>query len=151
MKADAVADVQRFYPQIYLACHTHHVRARSTRWRLSSHDASVLMHLDRETGTSPTDLAKHLGVAASTLSATTGRLLRLGYLAVHTPARDRRARELRLTTLGAAATAETSVLDAKRIRAMLKLLSARDRARAVRGLALLASAARRLRPRRRSR
>ncbi len=151
MQADAVADVQRFYPQIYLACHTHHVRARSTRWRLSSHDASVLMHLDRETGTSPTDLAKHLGVAASTLSATTGRLMELGYLAVHTPARDRRARELRLTPLGAAATAETSVLDARRIRAMLKLLPARDRARAIRGLALLAGAARRLRPRRRSR
>jgi DNA-binding MarR family transcriptional regulator len=151
MRTDEVADVQRLFPQIYLACHIHHVRARSTRWRLSSYDSSVLMHLDRDTGMSPGDLAKHLGVAASTLSATTGRLMRLGYLTVHTPARDRRARELRLTSLGAEATAATSVLDAERTAAMLALLSRSDRAKAIGGLALLAQAARRLRPRRRSR
>lgn len=151
MKPDDVADLQRFFPQIYLACHIHHVRARSTRWRLSSHDASVLMHLDRNTGMRPGDLAKHLGVAASTLSATTSRLMRLGYLTVDTSARDRRARELRLTALGAEATAATSVLDAERTGAMLDLLSRSDRARAIGGLALLAQAARRLRPRRRSR
>jgi DNA-binding MarR family transcriptional regulator len=151
MKADEVADVQRFFPQIYIACHTHHVRARSTRWRLSSHDASVLMHLDRDAGTSPGDLAKHLGVAASTLSATTSRLMRLGYLTVDTAPRDRRGRELRLTPLGVEATAATSVLDARRTRAMLDLLSRPDRARAIGGLALLAGAARRLQARRRSR
>ena len=39
MNDDDVFEVQRLYPQIYLACHTDHVRAASTKWRISSQDA----------------------------------------------------------------------------------------------------------------
>ena len=144
MSDDDVFEVQRLYPQIYIACHKDHVRAVSTKWRISSQDASILVHLDREVGLSPRALADHLGVAPSTLSAAIARLGELGYL-TNTPAEtDRRKRELRLTPRGAEATASTSVLNAERVQALLDGLTPDERTAAVRGLALLARAARRL-------
>lgn len=139
-----VLDIQRFYPQIYLACHVDHVRAATTQWRLSSRDSSILSHLDCDRGMSPRDLAAHLGVAASTLSATIARLGRNGYITSEAAPGDRRQRELRLTTKGAEAMASTSVLDAGRLRAALSRLSEKEREEAVRGLSLLARAAREL-------
>lgn len=144
MSDDDVFEVQRLYPQIYLACHTDHVRAVSTKWRISSQDASILVHLDRESGLSPRELAAHLGVAPSTLSAAIARLSELGYLTSEANKTDRRKRELRLTARGAEAIADTSVLDAKRVQALLDNLKPDERKAAVRGLALLAQAARRL-------
>ena len=144
MNDDDVFEVQRLYPQIYLACHTDHVRAVSTKWRISSQDASILVHLDRESGLSPRDLASHLGVAPSTLSAAIARLSELGYLTSSPSETDRRKRELRLTARGAEAIAATSVLDAERVKALLNKLELDERKAAVRGLSLLAQAARRL-------
>jgi DNA-binding MarR family transcriptional regulator len=144
MLSEAVFEIQRLFPQIYLACHVDHVRATSTSWDLSSHDASILAHLDRETPTSPRALATHLGVAASTLSAAITRLSELGYL-MSKPARsDKRQRELRLTARGSEAIASTSVLDAKRVAQLLNQLNPKDRAAAIRGLQLLAQAARQM-------
>src|SRR5688500_8365101 len=113
MADDLVQEIQRFYPQIYLA--------------------------------SPRALAAHLGVAASTLSAAIARLERLGYITSSAPESDKRQRELRLTAKGAEAMASTSVLDVDRVRALLELLQPRERKAAVRGLALLAAAARKMR------
>lgn len=144
MADDDVFEVQRLYPQIYIACHTHHVRAVSTKYRISSQDASILVHLDRETGTSPRDLATHLGVAPSTLSAALARLAELGYLTNEPAAADRRKHEIRLTTRGAEAISSTSVLNAERVRALLAELKPDERKAAIRGLKLLAQAARRL-------
>jgi DNA-binding MarR family transcriptional regulator len=143
-KDDDIREVQRLYPQIFVACHTDHVRAASTEWRISSQDASILVHLDRESGLSPRDLARHLGVVPSTLSAAIARLSKLGYLSSQPVAKDRRRRELRLTARGAEAIAATSVLDAERVRALLKKLTGVERKAAVRGLALLARAARQI-------
>jgi len=144
MLDDLVFEIQRLYPHIYLACHVDHVRAASTQWKLSSRDSSILSHLDRGHGTSPRDLAGHLAVAPSTLSATIARLTRLGYITSDASQPDKRKRELRLTAKGAQAMASTSVLDAERVAALLKKLKKEERADAVRGLQLLARAAREL-------
>src|SRR5262249_13361519 len=144
MLDDDVFELQRLYPQIFVACHTNHVRAASTAWRISSQDASILVHLDRETGLSPRRLASHLGVAPSTLSAAIARLSDLGYITSMPTGNDRRRRELRLTLRGSEAIRSTSVLDAERVRAMLGKLKPKERKEALRGLALLAEAARKL-------
>ena len=145
MTDDDVFQVQRLYPQIYLACHNDHIRASSTEWRVSSQDASVLVHLDREVGIRPSALSKHLGVAASTLSATISRLEKLGYLSSSPPANDKRQRELKLTARGAEAISATSVLNADRVRALMKKLTRDERNEVVKGLGLLARAAREIR------
>ncbi|HVG22546.1 MAG TPA: MarR family winged helix-turn-helix transcriptional regulator [Thermoanaerobaculia bacterium] len=139
-----VTDVLRFYPQIYLACHVDHVRSVSTEWQLSAHDSSILAHLDRDLPLSPRTLAAHLGVRPSTLSAALARLEKLGYVASTPAAQDRRRRELTLTARGADAMAATSVLDRDRVAALLERLSSEERNAAVRGMSLLARAAREL-------
>jgi DNA-binding MarR family transcriptional regulator len=144
MRPEDVFEVQRLFPQIYLACHVDHVRAASTAWDLSSHDSTILVHLDRENGISPRTLAAHLSVAASTLSGAIARLSRLGYLTSKPLPSDRRQRELRLTARGAQAIASTSVLDEKRVGRLLDQLDPPERAKAVRGLQLLARAARQM-------
>jgi len=138
-----VLEVQRHYPQIYLACHKHHIRAASTAFRISSQDASLLVHLDTEAATAPRVLADHLGIKPSSLSAAISRLGKLGYLDIKTGQTDRRARELRLTKRGVDAIRSTSVLDAEKIRELLKRLNAKEKQQALYGLALLAKGARR--------
>ncbi len=144
MSYELVGGIQRLYPQIYLACHVDHVRKRSTKWRLSGRDSSILAHLDRKHGTSPKTLARHLSVAPSTLSAAVARLVDLGYVGSRATVLDKRQHELRLTSLGGRAMAATSVLDADRVRALVALLAPEERELAARGLDLLAGAARRL-------
>lgn len=141
MSAARIRSIQRYYPQIYLACHVDHVRTKSNRHHLSAHDSTLLAHLEESQPTLAGPLARHLGIASSTLSAALNRLESLGHL-TRTPARrDKRQIELRLTALGAEAMAEASVLDTKRVAAVLENLSATDQKRAVAGLALLAAAA----------
>lgn len=144
MKNDLVYSVQRDYPQIYLACHVDHVRARSSEHGISARDASLLAHLDSAEAQTAGALAAHLGVAASTLSATLMRLESLGLVARTRGGADRRFVAPKLTAKGRAAIASTSVLDAKRVASLLDGLSAPDRRRAAEGLRLLASAAAKL-------
>jgi DNA-binding MarR family transcriptional regulator len=142
-----VFEVQRLYPQIYLACHVDHIRASTTKWRVSSRDASILSHLSRRVGTSPRSLGAHLGVVPSTLSAAIAKLERFGYIRNTPHKTDRRKRELWLTDLGVKAVSSTSVLDAERIRQMLEQLMPSEQKAAVRGLELLGRAARRMKER----
>jgi DNA-binding MarR family transcriptional regulator len=139
--ADQVHAIQRHYPQIYLACHRRHRRAASSEHGISARDSSLLSHLDRERPMSPSRLARHLGVAASTLSAAVERLVRLGLIERVRDARDRRRGELRLSARGAEAMSAASVLDPQRLTSLLSRMAPRERARAVEGLALLANAA----------
>ncbi|HKR64572.1 MAG TPA: MarR family transcriptional regulator [Thermoanaerobaculia bacterium] len=143
-EADDVLEILRYYPQIYLACHVDHVRATTTEWQLSAHDSSILAHLDTSTPTSPRELARHLGVQPSTLSAAIARLQELGYVNSEPASSDKRRRDLTLTTRGAEAMASTSVLDRARVADLLGKLSPQDRAAAVHGLSILARAARAL-------
>jgi DNA-binding MarR family transcriptional regulator len=134
--------VQVAYPQIYFACHTRHVRRASTPARLSAADSTLLAHLDEDRPVRSTALARHLGVANSTLSAAIARLAKQGYVIQSRDAGDRRAIELRLSRAGAAAMQASSVLDAPLVKKMLEHLEPRERRRALDGLTLLASAAR---------
>jgi DNA-binding MarR family transcriptional regulator len=134
--------IQRFYPQIYLACHRRHVRAVSTPYRLSASDSTPLTHLDEERATLTGELARHLGLSASTLSASIKRLAACGYLVRSPRAADRRKVDLLLTPKGAEAMAGTSVLDGGRVARLLGQLTPAETRRALGGLALLARAAR---------
>jgi MarR family transcriptional regulator, organic hydroperoxide resistance regulator len=141
---DAVEEIQRCYPQIYLACHTKHIRASSTPHRLSAKDSSLLVHLSPRQPQTPGDLAAHMGVGASTLSAAIRRLEDLGYLRREKNVRDRRVVALTLTQQGSRAMAATSVLDGTRLAAVVALLTAEERKHAVEGIRLLAEASSRM-------
>ena len=134
--------VQVAYPQIYFACHTRHIRRASTPARLSAADSTLLAHLDEERATRPTVLAKHLGVAASTLSAAINRLASLGYVTLGKAVVDRRAVDLRLSSKGVAAMQASSVLDAALVEKLLAQLAVPERKRALEGIGLLAKGAR---------
>lgn len=140
---DQVYSVLRAYPAIYMACHVEHrTRGRSTSG-LTSHDASLLAHVDSG-GIGPAALARHLGIGRSTLSASLKRLAASGFLTVEPVAGDGRRRRVTLTDAGRAAVASDSVLRPDRVAALLALLEPSERERAVAGLQLLADAARRL-------
>ncbi|MCK6458985.1 MAG: MarR family transcriptional regulator [Planctomycetes bacterium] len=137
-----VLEILRLYPRIYHACHVRHARARSTGFALSDRDSMLLGHLDGEVPRNPGDLAEHMGVAPSTMTETIDRLEGLGYVA---RSRNGRGTEIRLTPRGEEAMAATSILDAGRVGILLARLAPRERSRAIGGLALLASAADRMR------
>src|SRR5215203_1114006 len=141
MSNDDIRLVQTCYPRIYLACHTRHRRARSSPHRLSPNDSSLLAHLDERRPTTPSALARHLGIGRSTMSAAIKRLKALGYITVAPDDGDGRTLQLRLAAKGAAAMRESSVLEPARVRRVLALLPPSDRQRALTGLALLADAA----------
>lgn len=134
--------VQVAYPQIYFACHTRHVRRASTATQLSATDSTLLAHLDEEHAVRATALAKHLGLAASTLSAAIARLAALDYVVQRRGSDDGRAVDLLLSSKGAAAMQASSVLESARVKKMLGNLTASERKHALGGLALLAKAAR---------
>src|ERR1700730_4491442 len=144
MNASEVELVQRCYPQIYLACHKRHIRASSTAYRLSARDSSILAHLSDSAPVTPSELAAHLSVRGSTLSAAIHQLEALGYLQRKRIHRDRRTVALTLKLQGVKAMEETSVLDSERVAAVLARLTHTERKRALEGLELLAKASKKL-------
>lgn len=141
--AEPALRVQYHYPQIYLACHRRHTRRRSSQHDLSSQDSAYLAHLQRQSGTRPRDLARHLGIGVPTLSAWVKRMEASGYLSRRVHGEDRRQVELRLTAKGEAAMQATSVLDTDRLRAVLGHMDGAEIAQALDGLKILAEACRR--------
>jgi DNA-binding MarR family transcriptional regulator len=139
LRAD-VLEVQRCYPRIYLACHTEHVRA-STGAALSQRDGSILAHLREDELTSQADLARHLNVTPATVSEALKKLAGLGYVEATSDLDDERRKRVSLTERGAQAMSASSVLEARRVEALLAGLDEDARRRAVEGLRLLADAA----------
>lgn len=136
----AVQAVLDFYPRIYFACHTRHVRDPATGGELSAHQASILSHLDDVEPTSMSELAEHMGVTLSTMSLGIKRLVAGGYVESERSATDRRVVELRLTEAGVRMKEAQTVLDPERVDAVLGRLKREDRTRAIQGLRLLAAA-----------
>ncbi len=139
---ELVFEIQRLYPQIFHACHTRHVRRRSTPFALTERDSALLAHVDRRYGIAASDLARHMGVGEPTMSAAVRRLERLGYVTRKPRSRDRRTIEIRLTEAGAQALSAGSVLDAERVRLVVERLTPDERRTAIAGLEFLSRAAR---------
>lgn len=136
-----VETVLECYPQIYFACHRRHVRDEQTHAVLSAHQASILDHLDEIDGTSLLELAKHMGVTASTMSLTIDRLERGGYVSRERSKEDKRRVDLRLTPSGVRIKRQKKVLEPELVAAVLERLDENKRRQALRGLELLAEAA----------
>ena len=136
-----VETVLRCYPQIYFACHRRHVRDDQTQTLLSQHQASILDHLDDVEGTSLLDLARHMGVTASTMSLAIDRLEAGGYVTRERGLEDKRKVELRLTPAGVRIKRQQKVLEPELVAAMLARLDPARRRRALEGLQMLAEAA----------
>lgn len=135
--------IQVAYPQVYLACHTRHQRKRTTSHALSARDSSILSHLDTRTPTTPARLARHLGIARSTLSEAIKRLTNMGYTkqAERTTKDGRRGGvSIALTEQGVEAIRETSVLEEPRLRAVLQHLTETQLRDVTRGMNALAAA-----------
>ncbi|MBX3114400.1 MAG: MarR family transcriptional regulator [Fimbriimonadaceae bacterium] len=137
----AAAELLEHYPKIYFACHAQHVHDEETGNLLTSKQASLLDHLDTAEPISLNGLAKHLGITAATACVAVGRLEKLGYLKRTRSETDRRVVQLLLTQEGLRITQATSVLDPKRVAAMLEQLTDEEREAGLKGLAILAKAA----------
>lgn len=134
---DAVARIQR-------ACRPRFVRDPEGGERVSAHQARVLALLDPEDPAMVGELAEHLGVTASTMSLTLGRLERAGYVRRDRDPLDGRVMNVRLTDSGARAREARRELDPERASRLLDLVGPEARPEALRALALLGAAADRL-------
>jgi DNA-binding MarR family transcriptional regulator len=138
---EALLRIQSAYPRIYRACHTRRQTSRVTGQELSPRDNEVLAHLS-ETRPFPQGLlARHLGVAKSTMSEALAWLEKRGLIARHPDPEDPRGAIVLRTAKGSAAMSRGSALEAGRLREALSALSSDELARAVDGLELLAKAA----------
>src|SRR5260221_4803537 len=140
---ELVNKLMTHYPQIYFACHTRHVRDPRNNTVLSSHQASVLDHLDEIEPTNLRTLAAHMGVTPSTMSLTIDRLVRQRYVVRRRDTHDARQVKLLLTQAGVRIKSEKSVLDPVRVKAAPEPLQPAARQQALDGLALLAQASHR--------
>lgn len=140
--SDDLFSVLRDYPQIYLACHSNHRARKGKKAAITTRDATFLAHIADGGFTTPGALARHLSLARSTVSEELKRLRALGLVVMTGAADDGRRLRIELSDAGRQAIVGSSVLDAARVRALLDLLRPGERKAAVKGLHLLAHAAR---------
>lgn len=141
MKRSPVESLLEYYPKIFLACHTRHVRDPATSELVSSGQASILDHLDEIDGIGLNDLARHMGVTPGTMSIAIDRLAGKGYVVRDRDKEDGRRVRLRLTPAGVRVRDAQTVLDPELVDAMLAPLSPEEREEGLRGLEILARAA----------
>jgi DNA-binding MarR family transcriptional regulator len=141
MSRAEVETVMRCYRQIFSACHRRHVRDGQARKVPSAHQAGVLEHLDEAEGMPLGDLARQVGVTASTMSLTVDRLERGGYVRRERSKEDGRRVDLRLTPAGARIKGKEKALEPELVAAMLARLGTRKRRRVLKWLTVLGKAA----------
>jgi DNA-binding MarR family transcriptional regulator len=149
MKYSALIDAVRLaYPQIWFACHVEHrTRGQNRGTGLTDREVGILAHVNAENtaGCRAASLAHHLGIGKSDLSQHLKRMKSLDLIRTSVDPQDGRQRLVALTAAGRQAVADASPLDGQRLERLLALIPARERAQSVRGLQILADAARRLR------
>ena len=146
MAEDPVARILAAYPLIHHAWRRRQVRDPAGGPPVSSHQATVLGHLDRTTGLSLSELAARMGVTLATMSLLVERLVRAGLVRRQRHPGDARRILIRLTAAGARIRAAHSLLDPERVRVLLDRLTPAERAASVEGIAHLARAAQGLPP-----
>jgi DNA-binding MarR family transcriptional regulator len=97
----------------------------------------LLAHLDEDHYVSQSQLARHMGLAKSTLSEALTGLEEMGFAL-------REPQGVRRTPKGSEAMSRGSVLEPERLRLLLEALTVEERRRAVEGLELLAQATERI-------
>lgn len=132
MSRSDVRAIQRAFPQIHAACHSHHPHA------LEHGDEDVLSHLDLVLGARPEELAKHLAVGMKELSSSLRRLEKAGLVVRSKSSRDARRVVVKLTEEGDAFT-EQPMLDDEHLADALRRLTAAQRRQVVEGFTLLAN------------
>ncbi|NRA86962.1 MAG: winged helix-turn-helix transcriptional regulator [Rhizobiales bacterium] len=136
-----ILQIQKLFPRIYMACHVEHNKRRTITDQISTRDAAILAHLDQKHFQSPKTLAKHLNIAASTMSEALHHLVSLGFVDFKSDEIDARHTLFSLTNKGEAAISTNSVLDQKKLSNLLENMPLVDQEKAVLGLKLLADAA----------
>ena len=94
---------------------------------LAEIDNQILLFVERQPGCGPTDAARFLGVATTTVSSATDRLAKRGLLARKRPEDDRRAVSLELTEPGATYVAAHKQAYLAMFKTMLERLSPEER------------------------
>lgn len=94
---------------------------------LNELDKQVLFYVARNPDCGPTDAARSIGVANTTISSATDRLAKRDLLERHRPEADRRSVALRLTTAGQQRVERLSAMYGELHRRMLEPLSAAER------------------------
>jgi DNA-binding MarR family transcriptional regulator len=94
---------------------------------LAEIDKQILRYVANHPDCGPTDVARFLGVATTTVSSATDRLTKRGLLARHRPEDDRRAVALKLTDEGKALVAAQTQAYLAMFKTMLERLSPKER------------------------
>ncbi len=94
---------------------------------LAELDKQILLYVDKNPDCGPTDVARFLDVATTTISSETDRLEKRGLLTRHRPDEDRRAVALSLSPEGQASVAAQKEAYTAMFRTMLERLSPAER------------------------
>ena len=106
---------------------------------LNELDKQVLFHIARQPGCGPTDVARFLGVANTTMSSATDRLVKRGLIERRRPEADRRAVSLHLTAAGQGRVDVLAAMYGELHRRMLEPLSATERQQLIAMMAKIVS------------
>lgn len=94
---------------------------------LAEIDKQTLLYVKKNAGCGPTDIARYLEVATTTISSATDRLVKRGLLERHRQEDDRRAVALQLSQSGDAYVAAQEKAHREMFRMMLERLSPTER------------------------
>lgn len=139
-RPDPVTAILEAYPVIHHALRQRAVVPADAAAPVSSHQLTVLAHLDHRPGRTLTELAALIGVTLSTMSLLVSRLVQAGLVRRDRDPTDGRRVILGLSPAGERLLSQRSLLDPDRVRALLGRLTPAERAAGVTGITTLARA-----------